>query len=267
MNEIHTRLANMIDHQRLHHAFFFVGAGEQTFMHKKQTILFLASKVFAQSTDMPMEKIQARIEKNYHPDFYQITTDDEQIKVEQIQELIAWIYRAPVEGKQKIAVIAHAQRLNQNASNALLKTLEEPPSHATLILCAPSKDHLLQTLRSRMSVIQFPQSFDTTSLEENAPAWLEKMQGMIMQEKFIEKEVFETTQEMAKNRADLAFFFSWLQSHLRDKMATTHVAFYFHLYADLFDQTLHLENQIYQRYGNISLQLDRFFMEWKQRAY
>lgn len=267
MNEIHNRLSAMIDRNRLHHAFFFVGSGQKTHEAKMQSIEFLASNVFAKSSEQPLEKLVERIQNRYHPDFFQIDIDDAEIKLDQVQELIGWIYKAPMEGEQKFAVIEHAQRLNQSASNALLKTLEEPPAHATLILCAPSKDHILQTLRSRMSVIQFPQSQEQGYKYSEAPAWFEKIQVMIAQEKFIEKEVFELTQEMGKNRADLVYFFAWIQDHLKERMQKAPASFDFHLYSDLFDKTLLLENQIYKRYGNISLQLDHFFMDWKQRVH
>ena len=53
-----------------------------------------------------------------------------------------------------MAIIASAQRLNPDAQNALLKTLEEPPAGAVLILCADDETLLLDTVRSRCARIR-----------------------------------------------------------------------------------------------------------------
>ena len=55
----------------------------------------------------------------------------------------------PVEGGARVAIVERADRLNEDAQSALLKTLEEPPSGVTIILCADRDDLLLPTVRSR----------------------------------------------------------------------------------------------------------------------
>jgi DNA polymerase-3 subunit delta' len=55
-----------------------------------------------------------------------------------VRHLIHEMARLPVEGRHRVAVIESAHRMNEDAQNALLKTLEEPPAGATLILCAAS---------------------------------------------------------------------------------------------------------------------------------
>src|SRR6188472_2145802 len=55
----------------------------------------------------------------------------------------------PVEGGARLAIIESAQRMNEDAQAALLKTLEEPPAGAVLILCADGEEPLLPTIRSR----------------------------------------------------------------------------------------------------------------------
>ena len=73
-----------------------------------------------------------------------------QIKVdEQIRPLIEFIGLTSYEGGWKAAVILFADRLNLNAQNALLKTLEEPPPHSLLVLVTDSPATLLPTIRSR----------------------------------------------------------------------------------------------------------------------
>jgi DNA polymerase-3 subunit delta' len=75
-------------------------------------------------------------------------------KVRGIRDLIAELALLPVEGGARVAVIEAAQRMNEDAQSALLKTLEEPPSGATIILCADAEEPLLPTIRSRCARVR-----------------------------------------------------------------------------------------------------------------
>ena len=66
-----------------------------------------------------------------------------------IRRLIADLALLPVEGGARVALIEEAERMNEEAQSALLKTLEEPPAGVTIILCADREDALLPTVRSR----------------------------------------------------------------------------------------------------------------------
>ncbi len=70
-------------------------------------------------------------------------------KARGIRDLIADLALLPVEGAVRVAVIEDAHRMNEDAQTALLKTLEEPPSATTIILCADAEEPLLPTIRSR----------------------------------------------------------------------------------------------------------------------
>ncbi len=95
-----------------------------------------------------------------HPDHLEITPQSGErqravIPVERIvpregggENLLEWIEVAP-RFRKKVAVIDGADRLTEAAANALLKTLEEPPGHAHLVLVAGSRDAVLPTLASR----------------------------------------------------------------------------------------------------------------------
>ena len=65
------------------------------------------------------------------------------------RSLIHELAFAPMEGAFRVAVVEGASRMNQEAQNALLKTLEEPPPGSCLILCADDEEALLPTVRSR----------------------------------------------------------------------------------------------------------------------
>ena len=70
-------------------------------------------------------------------------------KARGVRDLIADLALMPVEGGARVAVIESAQRMHDDAQAALLKTLEEPPSGVTLVLCADAEEPLLPTIRSR----------------------------------------------------------------------------------------------------------------------
>ena len=66
-----------------------------------------------------------------------------------VRDLIGELALMPVEGGARVAIIEGAERMNEDAQSALLKTLEEPPAGVTIILCADGEARLLPTVRSR----------------------------------------------------------------------------------------------------------------------
>lgn len=90
-----------------------------------------------------------------HPDRLLIEPDGQFIKIEQVRELQAALNFTAWSGRRKIALIDRAERLNQEAANALLKTVEEPPADSLLILISSAPDDLLPTLRSRCHLVRF----------------------------------------------------------------------------------------------------------------
>jgi hypothetical protein len=95
-----------------------------------------------------------------HPDFFTISPVGKinVIKIEAIRELIGCVQKTPNAGEQKVFVIFDAHRLNKNAANALLKTLEEPPADTTLFLTTHSKNFLLPTIVSRCVLHHLPEN-------------------------------------------------------------------------------------------------------------
>ena len=98
----------------------------------------------------------ASIKLRQHVDIQWIEPESKsrQIKVdEQIRPLIEFIGMTSYAGGWKAAVILFADRMNLNAQNALLKTLEEPPPHSLLVLVTDSPATLLPTIRSRSQYV------------------------------------------------------------------------------------------------------------------
>ncbi len=75
--------------------------------------------------------------------------------IDDIRELKDKIKLAPAQGKQKIYIIDEVHMLTNEAFNALLKTLEEPPAHATFILCTTESHKVPETIKSRCQVFSF----------------------------------------------------------------------------------------------------------------
>lgn len=71
-----------------------------------------------------------------------------------VRDLVAELALLPVEGGARVAIIEAAHRMTEDAQSAFLKTLEEPPRGATLILCADDEERLLPTIRSRTARIR-----------------------------------------------------------------------------------------------------------------
>ncbi|HEY7600425.1 MAG TPA: DNA polymerase III subunit delta' [Candidatus Limnocylindrales bacterium] len=86
-----------------------------------------------------------------HPDLHRLAPEGagQQIRVAQIQALASELALLPLEGRFRVAIIESAQRMNIDAQNALLKTLEEPPARVALILAADDSAGLLPTVVSR----------------------------------------------------------------------------------------------------------------------
>ena len=91
-----------------------------------------------------------------HPDL--LITEAEQVggvlKVDQIRELQHRLALAPYEANYKIALLLRFEEAHPSASNALLKTLEEPPTRVILLLTAQSTESVLPTIASRCEVIR-----------------------------------------------------------------------------------------------------------------
>ena len=95
-----------------------------------------------------------------HPDVQIVTPQiggkvviTEEIKVDQVRQLLHEVALTPVEARQRVAILRRFETANTAAANALLKTLEEPPPHATLLLTARAADDLWPTVVSRCQVI------------------------------------------------------------------------------------------------------------------
>jgi DNA polymerase-3 subunit delta' len=102
-----------------------------------------------------VDKKDTRILIQTHPELLIIPPDPPQllIKLGQVRTVIARIYRRPAQARRAFYIFT-ASSFMKEAANSLLKILEEPPEHATLILLAENPSELLPTIRSRAGVLR-----------------------------------------------------------------------------------------------------------------
>ena len=97
-----------------------------------------------------------RIARGVHPDVIVLEPGDTgTIKIDQVREVIDRAHYRPFEGRRRAVILDEADALVPAAQNALLKTLEEPPSASVLILVSSMPDALLPTVRSRCRPLRF----------------------------------------------------------------------------------------------------------------
>jgi DNA polymerase-3 subunit delta' len=84
-----------------------------------------------------------------HPDVTLVATEHVHLRAEDVRPLVTLAQQRPSLGRWRVIVIEDADRLNDTSGNLLLKAVEEPPSRTVWLLCAPSPDDVLVTIRSR----------------------------------------------------------------------------------------------------------------------
>ena len=98
-----------------------------------------------------------KIEHGNHPDVHWVRPESKTrvITVEQTRGLMQDIYLKPTEAEYKVCVLVAADRMNEKAANAFLKTLEEPPPKSILILLTTEPQRILETILSRCLRLNF----------------------------------------------------------------------------------------------------------------
>ncbi len=84
-----------------------------------------------------------------HPDVALVATEHVVLRVEDVRPLVVLAQQRPSLGRWRVIVIEDADRLNDTSGNLLLKAIEEPPPRTVWLLCAPSPQDVLVTIRSR----------------------------------------------------------------------------------------------------------------------
>jgi DNA polymerase-3 subunit delta' len=148
-------LRNAMRNRRLAHAYLFLG---KEGIGKKLVALNLAKALNCLRGDQePCDECQSCLKVNHlhHPDVLFVEPHGQWIRIDQIRDLQRELSYRPYEGKRRVCILTGADRMRQEAANALLKILEEPPLHTVLILVASNVDFILPTISSRCQRITF----------------------------------------------------------------------------------------------------------------
>jgi DNA polymerase-3 subunit delta' len=108
-----------------------------------------------------------------HADVSVIRTEKLSIGVDEVRDLVRRAALAPVGRRWQVLVVEDADRLTDQACNALLKAIEEPTERTVWMLCAPTVDDVLPTIRSRCRLLTL-----TTPTAEDVAAFLMRTQGV-----------------------------------------------------------------------------------------
>ena len=136
-DDVKKYLTNCIENKNFSHSYIFSGikgVGKYTF-----------AKDFAKCI----------LEDSMMQDYYELGPDGKSIKVSQIRELQNVINIKPIFSKKSVYIIDDADLMTIEAQNSLLKTLEEPPEYAVIILIVHNERSILSTVKSRCVNIKF----------------------------------------------------------------------------------------------------------------
>lgn len=143
---------------RLHHAWLITGPkgmGKATLAYRLARHL-----LGAQSDNDPDDPVTRQIAAQSHPDLLILRRPIEDgkakksVTVDEARRLPEFFSKAPAMGGWRVAIVDTADDMNENAANAILKTLEEPPEKGVVFLLADSPGRLLPTIRSRCRTLR-----------------------------------------------------------------------------------------------------------------
>lgn len=174
-DQAYTLLESAHERKRLGHAFLLTGGegtGKRELAARLITLLTSDQKESGE-VDMFGEAVPS-VQKAYEDGdldemegefirFLRPLSKSRTIKVDEVREFEDSFYMSAPEGQWKIGVIYDVDRMNENAANAFLKTLEEPPKNCLLLLLTTAPDRLLTTILSRCVKIPLYNP-DTSSL-------------------------------------------------------------------------------------------------------
>lgn len=269
-------LSRALSNASLAHAYLFWGA-DLVVMEK-------AARLLAQAVNCERTKADAcgacstctRIASDRHPDVQWVMSQAQQVakglvtrgevgrtpsrdvRVEQVRTMTDRLILRPLEGRSRVVVFAGAEQLNLQAQNALLKTLEEPPAGALILLLTLSPDKLLPTVRSRCVPLQFrppavaggdgqqQRSFDevrtafSALTTDDARTWL------------------QFAEEYASTREDAESVLECLEHQAVSQLRATGAL----AYVEGLELIRQVRNAVSSRNGAPRLQVERLCVEW-----
>ena len=151
-----TILKRALTNKTLAHGYLFSG---EAGIGKRMTALALAAAVNCGNAgpdggcgECPSCR---KVASGGHPDVHLVAPDGDEIKIDQVRQIQADLSLRPFEGEKKVLIVDGVESMNAASANAFLKTLEEPPGDALIVLVTSMPQSLLPTIRSRCQEIRF----------------------------------------------------------------------------------------------------------------
>jgi DNA polymerase-3 subunit delta' len=237
------------------HAYLFEGPDG---VGKRKVALTLAQAIQCQRQDDDACGVCLscrKVEDLSHPDVWWIAPEKKAIKIDVIRQLQRDLSFEALEGKQRVVIIDEAEKMLHNAANAMLKTLEEPPSATTMVLITPTPHQLLPTIVSRCQRLAFGPltkemaqrviaqqiidgqevvgllaslsggspgrvlAFKRELFSEERPRWIESVERCSLERV---NYIFQLSEKLDKRREEISIFLEILRGWYRD-IAVYHV--------------------------------------------
>ena len=163
-DNIKQQLKKSIENNQISHSYLFIGIEG---IGKKLLATEFAKAILCLGDNKYCNNCKSCIEfdGNNNPDFLYIEPDGNSLKIEQIREMQKKVQEKPIISNKKVYIINDADKMTLEAQNSLLKTLEEPPEFATIILIGTNENAFLATIKSRCMIIHFNQIADNKMIE------------------------------------------------------------------------------------------------------
>ncbi len=213
-------LTHTIETQNILHSYLFIGIegiGKKLFAQE------FAKKILCLASSPKEDSCKSCIEftNQNHPDFMQIEPEEgKTIKIEQIRYMQQKILEKPIISTKKVYIVNDCDKMTKEAQNCLLKTLEEPPEYAVLLLITNNESKLLNTIKSRCIKMAFqPISEETIQKwlkETQATTLIKACEGSIgklmkMQE---QQEIYQQVEEIISHMKEQSLLQVWRQAEI-----------------------------------------------------
>ncbi len=148
-------LGKALEQKKLPNSLLFAGPEG---IGKEETALVVAKALncLKQTADSCEECIHCRAVNNgSFPDVMVLSPTKEVLKIDQMRLLKDTAYLKPMAGRKRVFIVKEAEKMNDEASNSLLKVLEEPPVFSQIILVTSNPYRIIQTIKSRCQLFMF----------------------------------------------------------------------------------------------------------------
>ena len=154
-NKVKEFLKSAIETNNVSHSYMFVG---KSGIGKKMLAKEYAREIMClNKEESNSEKCNSciKFEANSNPDYIEIIPDEKTLKIDKIRKMQEKIAEKPIVSNKKVYIIDEADTMTEESQNCLLKTLEEPPEYAVIILIVSNESKMLPTIKSRCVKVKF----------------------------------------------------------------------------------------------------------------